>query len=73
MDLLKAFLGNASVNTFPRLRYNKESGVFRAKPHHAVARQRCDKYILVEANLHATVEQAVFSACPALTSHDNSG
>jgi hypothetical protein len=82
--MLKAFLGNTSVNTFQRLRNNKESGVLRAVPSCAelcrvvpspaavVARQRCGKHISAAANQHATVEQAVFSACPALTTHGNS-
>jgi hypothetical protein len=28
LDVLKAFLGNVSVHTFPRLRNNRRSGVF---------------------------------------------
>jgi hypothetical protein len=34
-----------------------------------VATQLYDKHIPVAANQHSTVQNAVFSACPALTSH----
>jgi hypothetical protein len=36
-----------------------------------VATQRCDKHISAAANQHATVHNAVFSACQALTSHNS--
>jgi hypothetical protein len=49
-DLFKAFLGNASVNTFPRLRNNRRRVVFSvpslallclAEPHRALLRDSC--------------------------------
>jgi hypothetical protein len=72
-DMLRVFLGGASVNTFPQLRNDKESGVFYVVPSCTalVAMQRCNNHTSAAANQHTTVEKAVFSACPALTSHDN--
>jgi hypothetical protein len=42
-------------------------------PSHAsfVAMQRCDEHISAPVNQHATVQEAVFSMCPTLTSHNS--
>jgi hypothetical protein len=57
---------------------NRRSGVSsvlcRAVPSRAslIATQHCNKHISAAANQHPTIQKAVFSICPALTTHSNS-
>jgi hypothetical protein len=67
----RSFLGNGSVNTFPRkrTRYNRRT-VFPVVSASLVGAPRCGKHISAAVNQHATIEEAVFSVGVAPELHN---